>query len=110
MAQPQRLLRANKLSVPSRFSTMAGFRVIGEGGAVETPIQPIPRRTPRSEVTATGKNADREIISLCNNAEPWSPRSAVDAIRDIQIGAHVYFVAGPAGPVEVRVVNARTGP
>jgi hypothetical protein len=61
------------------------------------------------EVTATGKNADREIISLCNDAEPWSPRSAVDAIRDIETGAHTYFVAGASGRVEIRVVNARTG-
>jgi pimeloyl-ACP methyl ester carboxylesterase len=85
--------------------------VVGTGGAVYTKRQYNPYREEplEREVTATGKNANREIISLCNDAEPWSPRSAVDAIRDIETGAHTYFVAGPSGRVEIRVVNARTG-
>jgi pimeloyl-ACP methyl ester carboxylesterase len=85
--------------------------VVGRGGVVYTRRQHNPYREEplEREVTATGKNADREISSLCNDAEPWSPRSAPDAIRDIETGAHIYFVAGPSGRVEVRVVNGSSG-
>ena len=42
-------------------------------------------------VTHSGKNQDGDITSLGNPAEPWSPRSKADIIRDIEDGVHAYY-------------------
>lgn len=63
------------------------------------------------QVTCTGKNAQGDIISLGKYGEAWSPRTKVDAIRDIESGANSYYVIWPPGQVrtEIRVVNGPTG-
>lgn len=44
------------------------------------------------QVTATGKDKDGDITRLCNSNSFWSPRSKADAIHDIEMGLHRYFV------------------
>jgi len=62
-------------------------------------------------VSHTGKDSKGDITSLGNPGEFWSPRSKQDAIRDIETGAHTYFVLWPPGQTrtEVRVVQGPTG-
>jgi len=63
----------------------------------------------RRQVKATGKDDDRDITSLCNEWQPWSPRSKTNAINDIESGAHQYFVK-ETGIEEVSVkVKSRGG-
>ena len=43
-------------------------------------------------VTATGKDRDGDITSVCDDGQYWSPRYKADAIQDIESKAHTYFV------------------
>ncbi|MGK3960047.1 DUF3892 domain-containing protein [Sorangium sp. So ce118] len=50
------------------------------------------------------------MTRLCNPGAAWSPRTKSEAIRDIDSGAHTYFVIWTDGRrTEVRVVNGPTG-
>jgi len=61
------------------------------------------------EVRATGKDRDGDITKLCNSGEYWSPRSKRDAIQDIELGLHTYYVRWTTGRTEIRVVNGAGG-
>jgi len=64
----------------------------------------------RRAVTHTCKDEDGDILCLCNPSASWSPRQKKDAIRDIDSGAHGYFVPWTDGQeTEVRVVEGATG-
>ncbi|WP_213814222.1 DUF3892 domain-containing protein [Glaciihabitans sp. dw_435] len=52
-------------------------------------------------VTAVQTNAQGYITHVMNDAESWSPRSAVDAILDIELGQCTYYVNGPEGRTQV---------
>jgi len=54
-------------------------------------------------VTASGKNSDGDIISLCNSGEWWSPRKKADAISDIEGGSHRYYVRTGTKEVDIHV-------
>lgn len=43
-------------------------------------------------VTKSGKDRDGDITKLCHEGQPWSPRSKSDAIRDIRLKHHRYYV------------------
>ena len=60
-------------------------------------------------VRKTQKDADGDILALCNDGSNWSPRLKVDAIRDIETGTHTYHVPWTDGRTEIRVVNGPTG-
>ncbi len=61
-------------------------------------------------VTQSGKNAEQDITALCNPGQVWSPRAKADAIRDIETGAHTYYVPWSDGRrTEIRVVLGATG-
>ena len=60
-------------------------------------------------VRKTGKDADGDITSLCNDGAYWSPRSKSGAISDIESGTHTYHVPWNSGRTEIRVVNGPTG-
>lgn len=60
-------------------------------------------------VTRTGKNADGDIIRLCNPSASWSPVSKETAIRDIETGTHTYYVPWTTGRTEIRVVPGPNG-
>ena len=61
-------------------------------------------------VKATQKNADGDILGLCNTGQAWSPRSKQGAISDIETGAHTYHVMWVGNQrTEIRVVNGPTG-
>lgn len=61
-------------------------------------------------VTRSGKDRDGDITSLCNPGQIWSPRSKNDAIRDIESGAHSYYVPWSDGKVTpIRVVQGPRG-
>ncbi len=61
-------------------------------------------------VTQTRKDEDGDILALCNPESPWSPRQKDDAIRDIETGAHTYYVPWPEGRrTDIQVVNGPTG-
>ena len=60
-------------------------------------------------VTQTGKDRDGDITALCNPGGFWSPRLKVEAIRDIESGAHSYYVPWPEGSTWIRVVNGKYG-
>lgn len=63
------------------------------------------------QVTHSGKDADGDILCLCNHGETWwSPRKKADAIRDIENGDHSYYVLWAGGHrTNIRVVNGPTG-
>jgi hypothetical protein len=61
-------------------------------------------------VRRTGKNADGDITSLCNEGSAWSPRPKADAIRDIRDGLHTYHVPWQSGRTEIHVVDDGDGP
>ncbi|MGK0546327.1 DUF3892 domain-containing protein [Halomonas cupida] len=48
-------------------------------------------------VTASGKDQDGDITSLCAHGASWSPRPKTSAIADIESGVHTYFVQDTAG-------------
>lgn len=60
-------------------------------------------------VRRTGKNAQGDITSLCDDGAAWSPRRKSDAIRDIELGLHTYQVPWTAGRTEIRVVDGPAG-
>lgn len=61
-------------------------------------------------VRATGKDSQGDITKLCNSGEAWSPRSKADAIRDIETGAHEYWVNWTHYPeTKIRVVQGPNG-
>ena len=61
-------------------------------------------------VNKSGKDKDGDITKLCNSAADWSPRHKADAIRDIEYGAHSYWVSWTDGQeTETKVVNGSTG-
>jgi hypothetical protein len=57
------------------------------------------------QVKRAGKDTRRNIITLCNAGESWSPRNAADAIDDIENGLHTYYVREVVPRVSVIVVN-----
>jgi hypothetical protein len=60
-------------------------------------------------VRKTGKDQSGDITSLCDDSAAWSPRPKADAIRDIEAGAHTYYVPWTSGRTEIRVANGATG-
>ena len=60
-------------------------------------------------VRKTRKDADGDILALCNDGSNWSPRLKADAIQDIESGTHTYHVPWNDGRTEIRVVNGPTG-
>ncbi len=61
-------------------------------------------------VRATGKNMQVDITRLCSSGEYWSPRGKVDAISDIENGAHEYWVNWTHYPeTKIRVVQGTRG-
>lgn len=60
-------------------------------------------------VTQTKKDRDGDILALCNPLEFWSPRNKKDAISDIELNRHSYYVPWPDGRKPIRVVNGPTG-
>ena len=59
-------------------------------------------------VKATGKDADGDITSLCNDGEPWSPRGKAGAISDIKGGNIEYRVKSASRPL-VHVLKGESG-
>jgi hypothetical protein len=59
-------------------------------------------------VTSAGKNAEGDILWLCNSGRPWSPRAKAAALRDIKNGVE-YRVNRADGPI-VEVVRRPDGP
>lgn len=56
-------------------------------------------------VRKTRKNAEGDILALCNDGSAWSPREKWDVIRDIEDGTHTYYVPWKSGRTEIRVVK-----
>ncbi len=61
------------------------------------------------KVTETIRDSRSRILALCNPGEPWSPRRARDALRDIHFGLHRYTATGGGREAEVRVVQGPSG-
>jgi hypothetical protein len=62
------------------------------------------------KVTETIRDSRRRILALCNPDEPWSPRRAQDALRDIHFSLHRYLAVGEGRQAEVRSVEGPYGP
>jgi hypothetical protein len=60
-------------------------------------------------VRQTGKDRLGNIISLADKGEYWSPRASADCIRDIETGAHTYYVPWTSGRTEIEVVKGPGG-
>jgi hypothetical protein len=60
-------------------------------------------------VRKTRKDRDGDILALCNDGDFWSPRQKADAIADIELGRHTYYVPWKSGRTEIRVVNGPRG-
>ncbi len=56
-------------------------------------------------VTHSGKGDGNVITKLCNPGEWWSPRLKDDAIEDIELGRHSYYVTVRGARVDVHVVS-----
>lgn len=54
-------------------------------------------------VSRTGKDEAGEISLLCSPGAPWSPKTRLAAIRQIEAGSHRYWmsVQGREIPIEV---------
>ncbi|MEN8820758.1 MAG: DUF3892 domain-containing protein [Abyssibacter sp.] len=52
---------------------------------------------PDRQVTRTSKDRDGDILRLCRPGEHWSPRAKADAVRDIELRNHQYFVLNRVG-------------
>ena len=67
----------------------------------------------RRQVTATRKNLGGDIIALCNGSQNWSPIPKAEAIRDIKLGLHQYYVIWHTGirlfSTNIRVVIGPNG-
>jgi hypothetical protein len=57
------------------------------------------------EVTHVRRNDDGDITALCNPGEAWSPREKEDAIADIEMGNHDYYVVVKGNKVPIDVVH-----
>jgi len=63
-------------------------------------------------VTHTRKDRYGTITGLGNpgsNGYGWSVRTVADCIRDIESGAHTYYVPWQSGSTWIRVVNGSRG-
>lgn len=60
-------------------------------------------------VTGSHKNAQGDIIALCNPAEPWSPREVADVIADIESGTYTYVTVANGIASQIQVVNGAHG-
>ena len=60
-------------------------------------------------VLQTGKDAEGEILSLCNAGETWSPRLKADAIDDIETRQYRYYVEEAAPRVYVHALHSSNG-
>jgi len=60
-------------------------------------------------VRQTKKDSDGDILALCDSGSSWNYRYKADAIRDIELGIHNYFVPWTDGRTAIRVVNGPTG-
>jgi len=57
------------------------------------------------QVTASVKDGEGDIISICNKNEFWFSRSKSEAIKDIESGSHSYYVMADEKMVKVLVIN-----
>ena len=62
----------------------------------------------RRQVTASGKDRDGDITSLCNRSG-WGVRSKAEAIQDIESKAHSYFTGSEPYSADVYVVQGQNG-
>ncbi len=60
-------------------------------------------------VTHSRKDRLGNITALGKPGEIWSPRLSADAIRDIELGLHSYYVAWPEKWTAIRVVSGLGG-
>ena len=60
-------------------------------------------------VTHTRKDQVRNITGLGKPGEYWSVRSSADCIRDIETGAHRYYVPWTSGTTWIQVVQGVNG-
>ena len=60
-------------------------------------------------VTHSRKNRDGDITAIGTPGQYWSPRAKTDAISDIELRVHTYYVQWPEKRTEVRVVDGATG-
>lgn len=63
----------------------------------------------RRAVRQTRKNDDGDIMALCSDGAPWSPRSKADAIRDIDNKVHTYYVPWPEKETAIHVKPGKNG-
>jgi hypothetical protein len=56
-------------------------------------------------VRKSRKDRHGDILALCDDGAPWSPRMKSDAISDIDNRIHTYYVPCTTGRTEIRVVN-----
>ena len=61
-------------------------------------------------VTHSRKNHDGDITALCNHSAWWSPRMKADAIQDIRLRRHSYYVQLGGRRVDIHVVSGPRGP
>ena len=61
------------------------------------------------QVTRSRKDRDGDITALCNPASSWSPRYKQNAISDIELGLHTYYVSEAGYRSNVHVVNGPNG-
>jgi hypothetical protein len=61
------------------------------------------------QVARSRKDKLGDITALCNPAESWSPRSKLDAISDIELGIHSYYVLVGGARANIHVVNGPGG-
>lgn len=57
------------------------------------------------QITNTKKDSSGNIVSFCNLAEWWSPRSAKEIQYDIEEDMYLYFVRVDGQKVEIKVIN-----
>jgi hypothetical protein len=102
-------LTSDPIVAENRNGTLAVFGLDNDGRAqVITHSHPWSFGSERG-VTGSRKNAEGDIIALCNPAEPWSPREVADVIADIESSTYTYVTVVGGIASEIQVVDGPHG-
>ncbi len=61
------------------------------------------------KVTKSRKDSNRNITAICNPGEWWSPKTSIDAIKEIEEKLYSYHVILSGEKVDIKVIRGETG-
>lgn len=61
------------------------------------------------KVTKSRKDSNGNITAICNPGEWWSPKTSIEAIREIEEKLYSYHVILNGEKVDIKVIRGETG-